>query len=339
MTLRQALCVGAALAGLRLCAVENDAEVAATLKPILAKHGVPALAAALVTGAGLERCGAAGVRKNGAGEPVTADDLWHLGSDTKAMTATLVGLLVEQGKLTWDTRVAEVFPELAPAFHSDCEGVTVRQLLAHRGGVKKDLPWGALSRTSSDVNAQRLHAVREGLSEKPVTPCGTTYLYSNFGYVILGAVIERVTGSTWETAVSERVFKPLGMTRAGFGGIGTPGQIDQPWGCGERPGRRQSAGDRPCGARPLPAERLGPLYRRSAARRTGSERAAQGGNLPPVANACRRRRNGLRVGGGRAALGRRHGADAQRVQHDELRRGVAGAEARLRGARLLQSGG
>ena len=230
MILRRSLCVGAALTGLRLFAVENDAEVAATLKPILAKHGVPALAAALVTGGGLERCGAVGVRKNGAGEPATAEDLWHLGSDTKAMTATLIGLLVEQGKLTWDTRVTDVFPELAPAFHIGFKDVTLRQLLAHRGGLKKDLRWGELSKAAKGVKAQRLHVVREGLAEKPLTPCGTAYLYSNLGYVILGAVIERTTGSTWEEAVSERVFKPLGMTRAGFGGVGTPGQLDQPWG-------------------------------------------------------------------------------------------------------------
>jgi CubicO group peptidase (beta-lactamase class C family) len=230
MNLRRTICVGVALAGLRLLASGSDSAIEAALKPITEKHSVPALAAAIVTGAGLERCGAVGVRKSGAAELVTVGDLWHLGSDTKAMTATLAGLLVEQGALAWDTRVADVLPELADTFHPDVKAVTVRQLLAHRGGVRKDLSWGAITAAGGGVTEQRLRAVREGLSVKPEAPCGTRTLYSNLGYVIVGAVIERKTGLMWEEALTERVFKPLGMTRAGFGGTGTPGQTDQPWG-------------------------------------------------------------------------------------------------------------
>jgi CubicO group peptidase (beta-lactamase class C family) len=230
MSLRHAICVGVALAGLRLLGGGCGPAIEAALQPIIEKHGVPALAAAVVTGEGLEACGAAGVRKRGNDSPAKADDLWHLGSDTKAMTATLVGVLVEQGVLAWDTRVAEVLPELAASLHSDCKDVTVRQLLAHRGGLRKDLNWGAIRKAGGSVMEQRLRAVREGLSEKPESPCGTRTLYSNLGYVIVGAVIERKTGRTWEEVVTEQVFKPLGMTRVGFGGTGTPGQLDQPWG-------------------------------------------------------------------------------------------------------------
>ena len=230
MSFRGAVFAVAALASLRLFGVENDTDLAALLRPLLEKHGVPALAAAVVTDAGWERCGAVGARKRGAEEQVTADDLWHLGSDTKAMTATLVGLLVEEGALAWDTRVAEVLPELAASFHPDVKEVAVRQLLAHRGGVRANLNWGAITKAGGTLSEQRLRAVREGLSERPESPSGTRTLYSNLGYVIVGAVIERKTGRTWEEALAARVFNPLGMTRAGFGGTGTPGQLDQPWG-------------------------------------------------------------------------------------------------------------
>jgi len=59
---------------------------------------------------------------------------------------------------------------------------------------------------------------------------GTQYSYSNAGYVLAGTIAEKVTGESWEDLISEIIFKPLGMTSAGFGGVGTPGQVDQPWG-------------------------------------------------------------------------------------------------------------
>jgi CubicO group peptidase (beta-lactamase class C family) len=68
--------------------------------------------------------------------------------------------------------------------------------------------------------------------EKPVAAPGEKYVYSNFGYVVAGAMAEQVAGSSWEELISAEIFKPLGMQSAGFGGIGTPGEIDQPWGHG-----------------------------------------------------------------------------------------------------------
>jgi len=226
---KSGIVVSVALVGLRLCGVENDPAVAAELQKLLAKHGVPALAAAIVTSAGMDACAVAGMRKCGAPEQVTVADLWHLGSDTKAMTAALVGRLVEEGTLTWDTRVAEVFPELAPSFHPDVSAVTMRQLLAHRGGLKANLDWSAMAKAGGSVTDQRLRAVREGLAAKPEAACGARTLYSNLGYVIAGAVIERRTGIAWEEAIAARVFRPLGMASAGYGGVGTPGRVDQPW--------------------------------------------------------------------------------------------------------------
>jgi len=210
--------------------VEEDRAITESLKPILSKYGVPALAGAIVTDQGLGPCGVVGVRKSGMTVPATLNDLWHLGSDTKAMTATLVGLLVEQGALSWDTPVADVFPELAASFHPDFKGLTIRQLLSHRGGVRANLDWRRLAKSGGTVGEQRLQAVRLGLSEKPESLPGTQYLYSNLGYVIIGAAVEKKTGLAWEEALAKRVFGPLGMTHAGFGGAGAPGQLDQPWG-------------------------------------------------------------------------------------------------------------
>ena len=160
--------------------------------------------------------------------PASLDDRWHVGSNTKAMTATLVGRLVERGPLQWDTTLAEVFPDLAPRFHDDMRGVTVIQLLAHRSGLPENPD---LSRYGGrPAPDKRLEAVVEYLAEAPRKKPGNEHRYSNLGYVVTGAVIEKLTGKSWEEAIKEEVFGPLGMDSTGFGGTGTPGQLDQPWG-------------------------------------------------------------------------------------------------------------
>ena len=82
------------------------------LAPIREKYDLPALAGAIVTSHKLVATGAVGVRKYGTETPVTINDEFHLGSDTKAMTATLLALLVEEGKISWGTTLGESFPDL-----------------------------------------------------------------------------------------------------------------------------------------------------------------------------------------------------------------------------------
>ena len=210
-----------------LCPLAGDAAVTGILKPIRQKFGVPAMAAALVTSAGIQFVGAVGVRKRGTDVPVALDDLWHLGSDGKAMTSTLIARLVERGRLKWDSTLAEIFPELAPQMNPGFQKVTLLQLLSHHAGLPANLELADYP--GDDTVALRLRALREETAKQPQHPPGSAYEYSNLGYIIAGAVVEKVTGQSWERAVSNEVFAPLQMTSAGFGGTGTPGQIDQPW--------------------------------------------------------------------------------------------------------------
>ena len=209
------------------CPVTGDAAVTSALKPIRQKYNVPAMAAALVTSDGIKFVGAVGVRKRGTEIPVGLDDLWHLGSDGKAMTSALIARLVESGKLRWDSTMSEVFPELAGQMDPGFQKVTLLQLLSHRAGLPANLT--LLDYLGNDVESLRLRAVRNELAKKPLTKPGSTYAYSNIGYIIPAAVVERVTGETWERAITDDVFAPLQMKSAGFGGTGTPGAIDQPW--------------------------------------------------------------------------------------------------------------
>lgn len=209
-------------------------DLAALLEPIRARHKLPALAGAIVQGDKLMALGASGVRKHGAPNPVTPQDKFHLGSCTKAMTATLCAILVEEGKLSWTTTIADVFPEMKDRMHADFRGVTLEQLLMHRGGVPGDLApgglWGRLWERKGTPTRQRLELLEGVVTQPPKHKPGTAYEYANGGTAIAGAMAEKVTGKAWEDLITERLFRPLGITSAGFGAPGEADKLDQPWG-------------------------------------------------------------------------------------------------------------
>ncbi len=210
----------------------TDSRINGILEPIRIKHQIPALAGAILTGEGLTASGAVGVRKAGTQFEVRAEDKWHLGSNTKAMTASLIGRLVEKGKLRWDTTIEQVFPETAAELPSELRAVTLLHLLSHRAGLPANVFCAAVSRPDASLPQQRFECVVMLAKIKPLSVPGTTYFYSNLGYVVAGAMAEKTMSSNWEDLITEQVFKPLGMRTVGFGGLGTPGKIDQPWGHG-----------------------------------------------------------------------------------------------------------
>jgi CubicO group peptidase (beta-lactamase class C family) len=186
------------------------------------RHHLPALAALVQRSGESVMLSAVGVRKAGDATPVRVTDKWHLGSDTKAMTATLAAMLVDEKKLKWSTTLAEVFPEWKD-LHSAYAKATLELLLSHRAGLPQNVPADAWKQSSERKDAA--HAV---LKLAPANASGV-FAYSNAGYVVVGAMIERVTGLTWEVAIKKRVFEPLEMSSCGFGPPATPGKVDQPW--------------------------------------------------------------------------------------------------------------
>jgi CubicO group peptidase (beta-lactamase class C family)/dienelactone hydrolase len=233
--------VGTALAGRILSASDQagdkttpDASVgssefiAALLEPIREKYKVPGLVAGIVQGDRLIAAGAVGLRKNGSTESITIHDKLHLGSDTKAMTATLLAILVEESQLSWKSTIGEVFPHLKPDLHVDFHAVTLEQLLTHRAGLPANGPWRSLG--NGTVVEQREALTKKVLGNPPVHPPGSKYLYSNVGYAVAGHFAEQVTGKPWEELITARLFEPLTMTSAGFGFPGTKDQVDEPWG-------------------------------------------------------------------------------------------------------------
>jgi CubicO group peptidase (beta-lactamase class C family) len=211
--------------------VRADETLNGRLRELVERHKLPGMIAALVRGGTIEAIGAAGVRKLGSEEPIRIGDRVHIGSCTKAMTATMLGTLVDEGALRWSSTVAAIFPDLADVVHPDYRDVTLLQLLNHRAGLPHDVDWdrpgrgGGLSQTQ-----QRRRLLEQKLKEAPVSKPGTAFEYSNAGYMLAGLMAEQVTGQPWEVLIRARLFEPLGMSSAGFGPPGAPGQLSEPWG-------------------------------------------------------------------------------------------------------------
>ena len=213
-----------------------------TLAAVREKDHLPAVAALVQIDGKLAAEAALGVRALGHSEPVTTSDRWHIGSDTKAFTATLIARLVEQGIMRFDDTLADSFPAFAAAMDPAYRNVTVTQLLSHTAGLPpltddKELPaFMAVIKSANGVKAQREAIARKYLTMSPASKAGD-FAYSNLGFIIVGAIAEARTGKSWEDLIREQIFTPLGIKSAGFGPPGTPGKLDQPWGHEEKAGK------------------------------------------------------------------------------------------------------
>ncbi|MGH7291447.1 MAG: serine hydrolase domain-containing protein, partial [Myxococcota bacterium] len=206
-----------------------------TLEPYLARYALPALAAAVVRDGEVIAAGAVGTRRIGTQASVTIDDRFHLGSDTQAMTALLAAMDVEAGTLRWDSTVAEVLPEMRLQMDPRLRGVTLTQLLSHTSGVPADNPAVIDLIDKWSVRDGNLDVLRAGLIGEWVAlplanPPGATFTYANMNYVLVGVMLERISGRTWDELITERVFTPLGLRSAGLGPQSSLGRVDAPLG-------------------------------------------------------------------------------------------------------------
>ena len=203
--------------------------VAQVLERAQKKSEVPGMVAAIVRGDKVTEVAAVGKRKSGDPTPMTTDDLLHLGSNTKSMTATMITTLIEEGKLGWDTTLATVFPHEAESWHADWRAVTLHQLLTHTASLPANVNYHPL-RGKTTTDRRRAILEEEWLKKAPDPKPGTRFRYSNVGYMLAALMAETVTGKSWEELMRERLFDPLGMKTAGFGPPGTGDKVDQPWG-------------------------------------------------------------------------------------------------------------
>jgi uncharacterized protein YbbC (DUF1343 family)/CubicO group peptidase (beta-lactamase class C family) len=140
-------------------------------------------------------------------EAMTVDTIFDLASLTKAVATTTAAMqLVQRGEIRLNDPVAKYIPEFA---QNDKDDITVRELLTHHSGLREDLDL-------TEAWQGRDTAFRMAYAEKPVFPPGSRFLYSDINFIVLGALVERVSGTTLDRYCATNIFTPLQMTRTRF---------------------------------------------------------------------------------------------------------------------------
>ena len=213
------LCLAAVSAPALAAPSIQEAEAAA-LALAMTDSKTPAMAVIEIRAGQAQPEAVRGVRRMDRPDPVRPGDRWHIGSDTKAMTATLVASLVDEGRLSWTARLDEMLPELAAGMRPEYRGATLPDLLSHYSGLPENIADEASVLAYHDdqrpLPEQRLDYVKRALAEAPVAPPRTKRSYSNTGFILAGVIAERAGGKPYEQLMRERVFAPLGMDSPSF---------------------------------------------------------------------------------------------------------------------------
>jgi CubicO group peptidase (beta-lactamase class C family) len=178
---------------------------------VMRQFEVPGIAVAVVQEGRVVLTKGYGVRKLGESTPVDEHTLFGIASNTKAFTATALGMLVEEGKLRWDAPVIDYLPWFAMYDPFVTRELTIRDLLVHRSGLglgAGDLLWWPPSTYDRKEIARRLRYI------KPATSFRSAYAYDNVLYTVAGEVIETVSGQKWEDFIQSRILARVGMSES-----------------------------------------------------------------------------------------------------------------------------
>jgi CubicO group peptidase (beta-lactamase class C family) len=224
--------LGCATAPAPISPRSGDSDLAELLESIRVKERLPALAAAIIIDGKIYATAAVGTRKSNTDNWVTVDDKFLIASCSKAFTATLAAVLIEKGYLGWNTTLREAYPDLN--MRSEYENITLIQFLSHRAGLPEWIyhvssknvtdkfvdNWWTDRDTPTNMRSEYLReTVKENLADTP----GGSIFYSNSGYLMAGAMLEKLTGKAYEQLMAEEIFKPLALHTALFG---PPAKLD-----------------------------------------------------------------------------------------------------------------
>lgn len=218
--------------------ITGDNTLDKELEKIRSRHQLPALAAFISNDEVTLEENQVGLRAVGTNSAVANGDKWHVGSITKSMTSALAAVMVDEGIIQWNSTLVEVFPELSSQILQKYQDVELQQMLSHSAGIK-----AGLSTTDEHRIMQRLSQIDAPLSlreqRRLILPIvldhdhGQTkgeFLYSNIGYLIAAAMMEKVSDASWSSQLRNKLFLPLGIDEFGLGSPSTPGLLDQPLG-------------------------------------------------------------------------------------------------------------
>lgn len=201
-----------ALLGQPLAAQAAPKEVDAYITAALKRFGQPGAGIGVIRDGKIVFAGGWGVRRVGEAAKVDEHTLFQVASNTKAVTAAALGILVKDGKLHWDDPVTDYLPwfRLGGSPYITRE-LTVRDLLTHRSGLSLgagDLLWFHSDRSREEILRQLRYIA-------PTASFRSRYAYDNVLFIAAGAVVEAASGMKWDEFVRTRIFQPLGMTETG----------------------------------------------------------------------------------------------------------------------------
>jgi CubicO group peptidase (beta-lactamase class C family) len=197
------------LASFSLNAQITEREVDVLVENTLKTFNVPGIAVGIVKDGKLVLAKGYGVANSKTQQKVDANTLFGIASNSKAFTASVLAILVDEGKINWEDKVKKYLPEFKMYDDYVTHEFTIRDLLTHKSGL--GLGAGDLMIWPDGHDFTPKDIVKNIQYLKPVSGFRTKYDYDNLLYVIAGEVIEKVSGKTWCDFVEERLMKPIGM--------------------------------------------------------------------------------------------------------------------------------
>ncbi|MFT3946236.1 MAG: serine hydrolase [Agriterribacter sp.] len=174
---------------------------------------VPGIAVGIVKDGKVIHAKGYGVRSLNTNQKTDENTLFGIASNSKAFTATALGLLVDQGKIKWDDKVRDYIPEFKLYDPYVTEEFTIRDLLTHRSGL--GLGAGDLMIFPDSSNFELKDIIHNLRYLKPVSSFRSKYDYDNNLYIVAGEVVARVSGKSWDDFVQQNIIDPLGMSKTG----------------------------------------------------------------------------------------------------------------------------
>ncbi len=210
-----------------------------SLHEFMKEHRVPGVSIAVTNGGRVVFARGYGYADVAAREHVDPDSLLRIASISKPITAVAILQLIERGTLALDDKVFDVLDHEATiaqveSFDQRLRDITIRHLLQHRGGWDRDKSFDAMFKsiqfaedTGQPPPADQAAVIKAMLSQRLDFDPGERYAYSNFGYCLLGRVIEKLTEQTYESYVKENLLAPLGITNMRIGATRLAGRAEQ----------------------------------------------------------------------------------------------------------------
>ena len=205
----------------------GQTELQSRVETALAENELVALGAAVAAVGEAPIVAVAGQTAKEGDTTALPEHAWHIGSNTKALTALLYARLVEDGKAKWGATMPDLFPSLADSIDPAWNDITIEDLFAHQSGAGQVGALWLISRhnDSAQLTDQRLETARSRLTAPPKSEPGV-FEYSNLNYIIAGAAIEQMLGMSWEDAMQAYVFGAESSNWAEGWGFGPPADIE-----------------------------------------------------------------------------------------------------------------